>query len=59
VDFQIYSGLYVPSLKDHAEFERAILLVNEKGAGGVSLFTAESLNDDQKQVLIKLKIRDK
>lgn len=55
VDFPIYSGLFTSALRNPDDFERAILLVKEKGAHGISLFTADNLNDEQKEVLIKLR----
>ncbi len=55
VDFPIFSGLFVTALKDPKDFQKAILLAKEKGAKGISLFTADSLNDPQKDLLIKLK----
>ena len=55
VDFPIYSGLFAAALRDAADFENAILLAKEKGARGISLFTADNLNDAQKEVLKKLK----
>jgi uncharacterized lipoprotein YddW (UPF0748 family) len=55
VDFPIYSGLYGPGLQNPNELETAIRLVREKGAKGISIFTADNLNDDQKKVFIKLK----
>ncbi len=54
VVFPIYAGLFMPALEDPKDLERAILLVKEKGANGVSLFTANNLNDEQKEVLKRL-----
>jgi uncharacterized lipoprotein YddW (UPF0748 family) len=54
VDFPIYSGLFTSALRSPDDFESAILLAKEKGAHGISLFTADNLNDEQKNVLIKL-----
>jgi hypothetical protein len=55
VDFPIYSGLYSPALQDPIDLEQAIRLVKEKGATGFSIFTADNLSEDQKNIFIKLK----
>lgn len=55
VDFPIYSGLFMPALQDSINLKKAILLAKEKGASGVSLFTADNLNNTQKEVLIQFK----
>ena len=55
VDFPIYSGLYSLALQDPIDLEKAIRLVKEKGAIGFSIFTADNLNEDQKNIFIKLK----
>ena len=55
VDFPIYSGLYGPALQNPNELETAIRLVKKKGAKGISIFTADNLNIEQKNVFIKLK----
>ncbi len=55
VDFPIHAGLYAPALQNPNDFEQAIRLVQEKGARGISIFTADNLNSDQKAVLQKLK----
>lgn len=54
VDFPIFTGLYLPALKDSKDFENAIRTSKENGANGVSFFTADGLNKEQKEVLIKL-----
>ncbi len=54
VDFPIYSGLYSPALKDPKDLEKAIRLAKENGASGLSIFTADNLDDAQKAVFIKL-----
>ena len=54
VNFPIHSGLFSPALKDPEALEKAIRLAKEKGAQGVSIFTADNLDDAQKEVLIKL-----
>lgn len=54
VDFPIYSGLYSPALKDPKDLEKAIRLAKEKGASGMSIFTADNLDAPQKEVFIKL-----
>ena len=50
-EFPIYAGLYMPALLDENELVKAIQLCKEKGASGVSLFTANNLNDFQKRSL--------
>ncbi|MBL4861891.1 MAG: hypothetical protein JKY09_02585, partial [Crocinitomicaceae bacterium] len=55
VDFPIIAGLYSPALKAPEDLEKAIRLVKEKGGKGFSIFTADNLSDEQKEVLIKLK----
>lgn len=55
VDYPIYAGLYSPALKDPDDLENAILLTKAKGAAGIAIFTAENLDQNQKQVFIKLK----
>jgi uncharacterized lipoprotein YddW (UPF0748 family) len=55
VDFPIYAGLYNPALKDPKDLEKAIRLVKNKGAKGFSIFTADNLSPEQKDVFIKLK----
>lgn len=54
VNFPIYSGLYSPGLRDAADLEKAIRLAKEKGAKGISIFTADDLADDQKEVFERL-----
>ncbi len=54
VDFPIFAGLYSPALNPE-DLEKAIRLTKKKGAKGISIFTADNLNDKQKEVLIKLK----
>jgi uncharacterized lipoprotein YddW (UPF0748 family) len=55
VDFPIFSGLYSSALQNPTDFEKAIRLAKEKGAKGISIFTADNLNEDQKEILVKLK----
>ena len=55
VDFPIFSGLYSPALREPEDLEKAILLAKEKGAKGISIFTADDLTEAQKAVFIKLK----
>ena len=55
VDFPIQAGLYSPALQDPEDLEKAIRLVKEKGAKGISIFTADNLNAEQKAIFIKLK----
>lgn len=54
VDFPINAGLYSPALRSGADLEKAIRLVKEKGVTGMSIFTADDLNNEQKAVLKKL-----
>lgn len=57
VDFPVHTGLYMPAFKNlDTDFEKAIRLAKEKGATGVSLFTADNLTETQKKVLKKLKL---
>jgi len=55
VDFPINAGLYSPGLRDPEDLEEAIRLAKEKGAKGISIFTASDLTPEQKEVFIKLK----
>lgn len=43
VDFPVYSGLYMPALKDSTEFKEAILMTKINGASGICIFTGEEL----------------
>ncbi|MFT5858215.1 MAG: hypothetical protein ACI865_000299 [Flavobacteriaceae bacterium] len=54
VDFPINTGLYIPGFNNAEEFEEAILLARAKGAVGVSIFTADGLKQEFKDVLKKL-----
>lgn len=56
VDFPIFSGLYAGALKSSDDFEKAINISKKNGASGVSIFTADGLNDQQKSVLVNMKI---
>jgi uncharacterized lipoprotein YddW (UPF0748 family) len=55
VEFPIHSGLYAGALKKPGDFEKAINISKKNGASGISIFTADGLNDEQKSVLVKLK----
>jgi len=55
VNFPINAGLYSPALKNPKDLEKAIRLAKEKGAKGISIFTADGLTKAQKKVFIKLK----
>ena len=55
VDFPIYTGLYSPALQKGEDLERAIELAKEKGAKGISIFTADNLNNEQQEIFVKLK----
>ena len=55
VDFPIHSGLFDPAVKDPKDLEKAIRLSKENGAKGISIFTANSLTKEQKEVFIKLR----
>jgi uncharacterized lipoprotein YddW (UPF0748 family) len=55
VDFPIIAGLYAPGLKDPEDLEKAIRLAKEKGAKGISIFTADNLDEAQQAILRKLK----
>lgn len=54
VDFPIIAGLYIPGFKGTDDLEEAIRLVKEKGASGVSIFTADNLSEEQKEVFTRL-----
>jgi uncharacterized lipoprotein YddW (UPF0748 family) len=55
VDFPIISGLYMPALDNPNDLESAIRLSKKMGASGISMFTADKLKEDQKEVLTNLK----
>ena len=55
VDFPINAGLYSPGLRDPKDLEEAIRLAKEKGANGISIFTASDLTEEQKEVFVKLR----
>ena len=55
VDFPIHSGLYSGALKNPGDFEKAYNISKENGASGISIFTADGLNDEQKSFLVNLK----
>ena len=54
VDFPIHTGLYMPAFENAADLEKAIRLAKEKGAKGVTVFTADGMSADLKAVLVKL-----
>jgi uncharacterized lipoprotein YddW (UPF0748 family) len=54
VEFPINAGLYMPGFNSPEDFEEAIRLAKAKGAEGVSLFTADNMKDEYREVLIKL-----
>ena len=55
VDFPIISGLYAPGLESPNDLEKAIRLAKENGAIGVSIFTADNMSKEQKNVFRKMK----
>jgi len=55
VNFPIIAGLYSPGLREPADLEKAIRLAKEKGAKGISIFSADDLTEEQQAVFIKLK----
>ena len=55
VDFTIHSGLYTGALKNPGDFEKAYNISKENGASGISIFTADGLNDEHKSFLVNLK----
>ena len=54
VNFPIHTGLYLPAFSSSQEFEQAIRIAKQKGATGVSIFTADTLEEDYQRVLQKL-----
>ncbi|MBT8195265.1 MAG: family 10 glycosylhydrolase, partial [Bacteroidia bacterium] len=54
VGFPIHVGLYSPGLENAPDLEQAIRLSKEKGAKGISIFTADDLSEEQKAVFVKL-----
>ena len=55
VNFPIISGLYAGALRDNGNLEKAIRISKENGAKGVSIFTADGLNKEQRATLVRLK----
>jgi len=55
VEYPVYAGLYMPALRDTAEFREAMTLVKAKGATGISIFTADDLEEDQVSFLKRWK----
>ena len=54
VDFPINAGLYIPAFDNAADLEKAIRLAKEKGAQGVSIFTADDMSEEMQQTIKKL-----
>ena len=54
VEFPIKSGLYMPAFKTAEELEEAIRIAKEKGATGISIFTADNLKEEFQEVLFRL-----
>ncbi|MGQ1786243.1 MULTISPECIES: family 10 glycosylhydrolase [unclassified Saccharicrinis] len=54
VDFPINAGLFMPAFKSPEELEKAILLAKEKGASGVSIYTADGLSPEMQEVFKRL-----
>ena len=55
VNFPIISGLYAGALRNNGDLEKAIRISKENGAKGVSIFTADGLNSEQRATLVRLK----
>lgn len=55
VDFPVYSGLFMPALKEDGDLEKAILTARQNGASGITLFTADNLTKEQVETMKKLK----
>jgi len=55
VNFPIISGLYAGALRNNGDLEKAIIISKENGAKGVSIFTADGLNNEQQATLVRLK----
>lgn len=51
VSFPIHAGLYMPAFKTSQELEDGIRIAKEKGAKGVSIFTADNLSEEMQKVL--------
>lgn len=54
VDYPVHAGLFKPALQDPADLEKAIRMVRDEGAAGFSIFTADRLSEEQKEVFRKL-----
>ncbi len=55
VNFPVIAGLYSPALRKAKDLEKAIKLAKESGTKGISIYTADDLTEEQKQVLVALK----
>ena len=51
VDFPVFGGLYIPAFENEKDLEKALNLLKEAGASGVSIFTADGLSKEQRKVL--------
>ena len=51
VDFPIIAGLYMPGLTHPDSLDQAIIQAIENGAKGISIFTADDISEEQKEVL--------
>lgn len=56
VAFPIHAGLFSPGLKNPSDLEQAIRLAKAAGTQGIAIFTAENLNEEQKEVFKQLKV---
>ncbi|MCR9171008.1 MAG: family 10 glycosylhydrolase [bacterium] len=54
VDYQLYTGLYMPGFENTEDFEKAIQLAKVKGASGVCLFTVDGMKDSFETVLLDM-----
>ena len=55
VDFPIFAGLYIPGFENASDLKKAIQIAKNKGVKGVSIFTADNLDHEMKQVLLEMK----
>jgi uncharacterized lipoprotein YddW (UPF0748 family) len=57
VDFPVNAGLYIPGLPTPEDLEKAIMEAINNGANGISIFQADNLSEEQKEVFKRLNKR--